>query len=56
MENIREWTDKDVDFKVIKRIIEIDMKALSWDHYRSWQFIVSHTKEEKENVLIMLNT
>lgn len=45
----REWTDRDVDFEVIKRIIGAGMKAPSWDHYRSWQFIVLHTKEEKEN-------
>lgn len=25
------------------------MKAPSWDHYRNWQFIVLHTREEKEN-------
>lgn len=25
------------------------MKAPSWDHYRNWQFIILHTKEEKEN-------
>ena len=25
------------------------MKAPSWDHYRNWQFIVLHTKEEKEH-------
>lgn len=45
----REWIDRDVDFEVIKRIIGAGMKAPSWDHYRSWQFIVLHTKEEKEN-------
>lgn len=45
----REWTDRDVAFEVIKRIIEAGMKAPSWDHYRNWQFIVLHTKEEKEN-------
>ena len=45
----REWTDRDVDFEVIKRIIGAGMKAPSWDHYRNWQFIVLHTKEEKEN-------
>lgn len=45
----REWTDRDVDFEIIKRIIEAGMKAPSWDHYRNWQFIVLHTKEEKEN-------
>ena len=45
----REWTDKEVDFEAIKRIIGAGMKAPSWDHYRNWQFIVLHTKEEKEN-------
>lgn len=44
----REWTDREVDFEVVKRIIAAGMKAPSWDHYRSWQFIVLHTKEEKE--------
>lgn len=45
----REWTDREVSFEVIKRIMEAGMKAPSWDHYRNWQFIVLHTKEEKEN-------
>ena len=45
----REWTDREVDFAAIERIIEAGMKAPSWDHYRNWQFIILHTKEEKEN-------
>ena len=45
----REWTDQDVDFETVKRIIEAGMKAPSWDHYRNWQFIVLHTKKEKES-------
>ncbi len=45
----REFTDREVDFEAIKRILEAGMKAPSWDHYRNWQFIVLHTKEEKEN-------
>ena len=44
----REWTNQEVEFEAIKRIIEAGMKAPSWDHYRNWQFIVLHTKEEKE--------
>ena len=24
------------------------MKAPSWDHYRNWQFIVLHEREDKE--------
>lgn len=45
----REWTDKEVDWEVIERILTAGMKAPSWDHYRNWQFIVLHTREEKEN-------
>lgn len=45
----REWTDREVDFSSIKRIIAAGMKAPTWDHYRNWQFIVLHTEEEKEN-------
>lgn len=49
----REWTDTEVDFAVIRRIVEAGMKAPSWDHWRDWQFIVLHTKEEKENAYAM---
>lgn len=45
----REWTDKEVGWEVIERILTAGMKAPSWDHYRNWQFIVLHTREEKEN-------
>ena len=44
----REWTDQEVDFEAIKRLLAAGMKAPSWDHYRNWQFIVLHTSEEKE--------
>ena len=44
----REWTDKEVDLEVIKRILEAGMKAPSWDHYRNWQFIVLHERVDKE--------
>lgn len=35
----REWTDEEVDFAAIRRILAAGMKAPSWDHYRNWQFI-----------------
>lgn len=44
----REWTDRDVDFDTVKRILEAGMKAPTWDHYRAWQFIILYTREEKE--------
>ena len=45
----REWSDREVDFEAVRRILTAGMKAPSWDHYRNWQFIVLHTREEKAN-------
>ena len=44
----REFLDTEVDFEVIKRILEAGNKAPTWDHNRNWQFIVLRTDEEKE--------
>ena len=45
----REWSDREVDFEAVRRILTAGMKAPSWDHYRNWQFIILHTREEKAN-------
>ena len=44
----REFLDTEVDFEVIKRILEAGNKAPTWDHNRNWQYIVLRTDEEKE--------
>ena len=44
----REFLDTEVDFEVIKKILEAGNKAPTWDHNRNWQFIVLRTDEEKE--------
>ena len=44
----RQWLDKDVDFELIRRILDAGNKAPTWDHHRSWQYIVLRTDEEKE--------
>ena len=44
----REFLKVDVDYEIIKRIIEAGCMAPTWDHYRGWQFIVLHSKKEKE--------
>ena len=44
----REWLDKEVDFEAIKRILDAGNKAPTWDHHRSWEYIVLRTDEEKE--------
>ena len=43
------FLEKEVDFEVIKRILEAGNRAPTWDHNRNWQFIVLRTDEEKEN-------
>lgn len=45
----REFLKKDVDFDVIKRILQAGNKAPTWDHNRNWHFIVLRTDEEKDN-------
>ena len=44
----REFLNTEVDFEVMKRILEAGNKAPTWDHNRNWQFIVLRTDEEKE--------
>lgn len=44
----REFLEKDVDFEVIKRILEAGNKAPTWNHNRNWSFIVLKTAAEKE--------
>ncbi len=45
---VREFFDKEVDFEVIKRILEAGNKAPTWNHNRNWSFIILRTDEEKE--------
>ncbi len=44
----REFLDTEVDFEIIKRILEAGNKAPTWNHNRNWQYIVLRTDEEKE--------
>jgi nitroreductase len=43
-----EFLDKDVDFAAIERILEAGNAAPTWNHNRSWSYIVLRTDEEKE--------
>lgn len=43
----REFLDTEVDFEVMKRILESGNKAPTWDHNRNWQYIVLRTDDEK---------
>lgn len=47
----REWTDGDVDFEAIKRIIDAGIAAPTHNHLREWEFIVLHEQAEKENCM-----
>ena len=44
----REFLQTQVDYEVIKRILEAGNKAPTWNHNRNWSFIVLRTDEEKE--------
>lgn len=45
----RKFSEKQVDFEAVKRILQAGNKAPTWDHNRNWQYIVLRTDEEKEN-------
>lgn len=44
----RMFSDREVDFEAVKRILQAGNKAPTWDHNRNWQYIVLRTDEEKE--------
>lgn len=44
----REFLNKEVDFEVIKRILEAGNKSPTCNHKRNWSFIILKTDEEKE--------
>lgn len=45
---VREFLDKEVDFEAIRRILEAGNAAPTWNHNRTWSYIVLRTDEEKE--------
>ncbi len=46
---VREFTDRDVDFEVVRRILEAGNAAPTWNHSRNWSYIILRTDEEKEH-------
>lgn len=45
---VREFLDKSVDFEAVRRILEAGNQAPTWNHNRSWSYIILSTPEEKE--------
>ncbi|WP_024466408.1 nitroreductase family protein [Treponema pedis] len=45
---VRQFLDKEVDFEIVKRILEAGNKAPTWNHNRNWSFIILRTDDEKE--------
>ncbi|MGN0954592.1 nitroreductase family protein [Dialister sp.] len=45
---VRKFLAREVDFKTLKRILEAGNQAPTWNHSRSWSFIILRTEEEKE--------
>ena len=44
---VREFLDKEVDFEVIKRILEAGNAAPTWNLNRNWSYIVLKTDNER---------
>ncbi len=44
----RKFSEKQVGFEAIKRILQAGNKAPTWDHNRNWHYIILKTDEEKE--------
>lgn len=47
----REFLDKDVSQDVIVKILDAGIKAPSNNHLREWEFVILHSREEKEFAL-----
>lgn len=45
---VRTFQQKEVDFEIIKRILEAGNMAPTWNHNRNWHYIILQTDEEKE--------
>lgn len=48
---VRDFEDKLVDMKIIKRIISAGLKAPTNDHLRKWEFVVVNDKKERSKIL-----
>ena len=46
---VREFLDREVDLGTIKRILDAGNRAPTWNHNRSWQYIILRTDGEKES-------
>ncbi len=44
----RVFLKREVDFEIIKKILDAGNRAPTWDHNRNWQYIILRTDEEKE--------
>lgn len=45
---VRQFLKKEVDVEAVRRILEAGNKAPTWNHNRTWSYIVLRTDEEKE--------
>ena len=45
---VREFSNQEVDFQIIKRILEAGNQAPTWNHSRNWSYILLRSDEEKE--------
>ena len=46
---VRDFTDEDIPYSTIERIIEAAFKAPTNDHLRDWEYIIINDKEVMQN-------
>ncbi len=48
---VREWKSEDISMEVLERILAAGLKAPTHDHRRNWEFIILHSRREREAAL-----
>ena len=48
---VRDFEDKSIDPKIIKKILSAGLKAPTNNHLREWEFVIVNDKKERSRVL-----
>ena len=46
---VRDFEDKSIDPKIIKKILSAGLKAPTNNHLREWEFVIVNDKKEKSD-------
>lgn len=49
--SVRDFKDKDIDEKILKKILDAGLQAPTNNHLRQWEFIIINDKEKRIEVI-----